>query len=350
MGRFTHEAICVDEQDKRLYLTEDNGTGCFYRFTPTTWPDLSAGLLEAMIVDNAGNVTWATVPDPSGATPTQNQVPGATRFQRGEGSWFDEGVAYFVATTPSRLYALHVKEQLLEIVYDGSALGLQAELTGIDNVTVHPKSGDVFVAEDQFTDPTLDVGLITADRVAARFLTASGPQHVNSELTGPSFDPSGTRFYIASQRANTVGAIYEITGPFRQARPVVVATPTPTPTATVTVVPTPPVTDTRRPAVTLRVLGTGTVKAVRRKGLPLAIRSDEDVKLEITLRRRKRNGSPGAVLGGRKRGLKANTELQLKLKVTGELPRRRSVPVMVTVEATDAAGNTRALERNLRLR
>lgn len=344
MGRFTHEAVCVDENNQRLYLTEDNATGCFYRFTPTKWEDLSAGLLEAMIVDLDGRVTWATVADPTGATPTQSQVPGAARFARGEGTWFDNGIVYFVTTTQSRLYAYHVEEQLIEIIYDGSALGLQAELTGIDNVTVHPKSGDVFVSEDQFTDDTLDVGLITADRMAARFLTAGGPQHAGSELTGPSFDPSGTRLYIASQRANLTGAIYEISGPFRQARPVIVAGPTATPTATSAPA------DTRRPAVSLRVLGTGTVKAVRRKGLPLSISSSEDVRLAITLRRRKRNGAPGAVLARRTRSLKANTDLRLKLKVSADLPRRQSVPVVVSVRATDAAGNTRALARNLRLR
>jgi hypothetical protein len=350
MGRFTHEAVCVDAANRRLYLTEDHGTGCFYRFTPTAYPDLSAGLLEAMLVDEAGRVTWAAVPDPTGATPTQSQVPGAARFQRGEGTWFDEGVVYFVATTPARLYALHVEEQLLEIVYDGSALGLQAELTGIDNVTVHPKSGDVFVSEDQFTDATLDVGLITADRVAARFLTASGAQHDGSELTGPSFDPSGTRLYIASQRANGVGAIYEVQGPFRQERPAEVVTPTPTPGST-----PPPSTpggeaDTRRPKVDVRVLGTGTVKAVRRSGLPLAIRADEDVRLEITLRRRKRTGRAGALLARRSRRLKAGKRLKLRLAVVGELPKRQSVPVVVTVRATDKSGNTRTIRRNLRLR
>ena len=333
MGRFSHEAVCVDAANKRLYLTEDTGDGCFYRFTPKTYPDLAEGQLDVMLVDRAGKVTWAPVPDPAGATPTRSQVPGAAKFARGEGTWFDQGVVYFVTTTEARLYALHIEEQLLEVVYDGSALGLQAELTGIDNVTVHPKSGDVFVAEDENTDATLDVGIITPDRVVARFITASGPQHDASELTGPSFDPSGTRLYIASQRANGLGSVYEISGPFRQKRPGGGTS----------------LDDTRRPGVNLRVLGKAKVAGVRRAGLPLAIRADEDVRLEVTLRRRRARGA-GPVIARAQRQLKAGKRARLRLKVTRALPEGRSVPIVVSVKATDAAGNVRTLKRNLRLR
>jgi secreted PhoX family phosphatase len=48
---------------------------------------------------------------------------------------------------------------------------------------------------------------------------------LGSELTGVTFDPSGARMFVASQRAFVEseleagpGAIYEITGPFRGAR------------------------------------------------------------------------------------------------------------------------------------
>ena len=46
-GAFQHEAAAVDRVGRRVYLTEDNPTGGFYRFTPSAYPDLSAGLLEA---------------------------------------------------------------------------------------------------------------------------------------------------------------------------------------------------------------------------------------------------------------------------------------------------------------
>src|SRR5688500_13119860 len=61
MGVFSHEAASVDTERECVYLTEDEGDGCFYRFTPTEYPDLSAGLLEVAVVDGAGAVTWVEV-------------------------------------------------------------------------------------------------------------------------------------------------------------------------------------------------------------------------------------------------------------------------------------------------
>ncbi len=39
-----------------------------------------------------------------------------------------------------------------------------------------------------------------------------------SEITGPAFDPSGTRLYFSSQRGGEEGRglTYEITGPFHE--------------------------------------------------------------------------------------------------------------------------------------
>ncbi len=348
MGRFSHEAVCVDEADKRLYLTEDTADGCFYRFTPTAYPDLAAGLLEVMSVDEAGKVTWTRIADPAGTTPTRLQVPVAAKFQRGEGTWFDEGIAYFVTTTQARLYAYHTREQLLELIYDGSALGLGAELTGIDNVTVHPKSGDIFVSEDENTDSTLDLGLITPERVASRFLTASGVNHEASELTGPSFDPSGTRLYIASQRAGVTGAIYEITGPFRQQRP---AGSPGAPGTSMT-----PARDRRAPRVTLRVLGLQTLTQLRRRGTPISLRADEACTVEVVLRvsRKSSTALKGVTLARRRRRLAAGRTVTLRLRPSSalgaRLRARKTLPVVLEVRATDAAGNTRKLVRRVRLR
>jgi hypothetical protein len=56
------------------------------------------------------------------------------------------------------------------------------------------------------------------------FLSVTGPEHRGSELTGVTFDPTGSRMYVASQRAFPKsdlepgpGAIYEISGPFGRA-------------------------------------------------------------------------------------------------------------------------------------
>ena len=40
--------------------------------------------------------------------------------------------------------------------------------------------------------------------------------HKKSEITGPAFDPSGTRLYFSSQRGKNgfTGITFEVTGPF----------------------------------------------------------------------------------------------------------------------------------------
>ena len=46
MGSFNHEAAAVDPVNEYIYLTEDVPTGKLYRFSPTSYPDLSSGTLE----------------------------------------------------------------------------------------------------------------------------------------------------------------------------------------------------------------------------------------------------------------------------------------------------------------
>ena len=62
MGRFSHEAAAV-AADGRVYLTEDQWGGGFYRFTPDSPEDLSSGTLEiATGAGPVGPVTWVPVP------------------------------------------------------------------------------------------------------------------------------------------------------------------------------------------------------------------------------------------------------------------------------------------------
>ncbi len=90
------------------------------------------------------------------------------------------------------------------------------------NVTVS-RSGDILVAED---GGNLEILLITPEpnRVAAPLIRIQGQN--GSEVTGPAFDPSGSRLYFSSQRAGGPspgagpGITYEVSGPFRGAAPV----------------------------------------------------------------------------------------------------------------------------------
>jgi hypothetical protein len=212
MGTFKHEAVCVDPGGKRLYLTEDVGDGGFYRFTPDNYPDCSVGRLEIASVAADGGVRWTRIPDPSAATtPTRKQVA-MTQFKRGEGTWFDGGIVYVATTSDNKIHAYDPATETIEVIYD-QAVG-PGPLTGVDNVTAAP-SGDIYVCEDNGTNE-LDIGILTPEGVVGRFLTATGPQHEQSELTGVCFDPSGKRMYFGAQRSlGGPGALFEVTGPFR---------------------------------------------------------------------------------------------------------------------------------------
>ncbi|MGX1814351.1 PhoX family protein [Streptomyces albidoflavus] len=218
MGRFKHEAAAADPVRKVIYLTEDVFDGCFYRFIPTTWGDLSAGRLEVLRMGSgtSGAVTWAAVPDPSGAaTATRNQVSGAKRFNGGEGCHYADDTCWFTTKGDNRVWRYDAVAQRLDLTYDDSLVtGGAAPLTGVDNVTGN-SSGDLYVAED---GGSMDICLITPDDVVTPFLRIE--RQSASEITGPAFSPDGTRLYFSSQRgtsgSSSGGITYEVTGPFRR--------------------------------------------------------------------------------------------------------------------------------------
>jgi secreted PhoX family phosphatase len=222
MGIFKHEAAAVDRRARRVYMTEDLIDGGLYRYTPERWPDLSAGLLEIARVAGGGRVDWVELPDPSAAREsTRRQVPGSTRFKRGEGIWLDGHTLYVSTTADDRVHAYDTRRERIRVVYDGLA-SPRAPLLRVDQLT-GSRAGEVFVCEDIATDE-IDIGLIERDGSVSRFLSLTGSQHKGSEATGVVFDPSGSRMYFSSQRAFPTsdllpgpGAIYEITGPFRGA-------------------------------------------------------------------------------------------------------------------------------------
>ncbi|MFJ4618163.1 alkaline phosphatase PhoX [Streptomyces sp. NPDC088812] len=216
MGRFKHEAAAADPVRGVVYLTEDVTDGCFYRFRPTTWGDLSAGTLEVLVAGSAtsGPVTWSPVPDPTGAAATRNQVSGAKRFNGGEGCHYADGTCWFTTKGDNRVWRYDAAAQTIDLAYDDSLVTSgTAPLTGVDNVT-GAASGDLFVAED---GGNMEICVITPDDVVAPFLRIDGQSA--SEITGPAFSPDGTRLYFSSQRgtsgSSSGGVTYEVTGPFR---------------------------------------------------------------------------------------------------------------------------------------
>lgn len=227
MGLFVHEAAAVDPLTHQVYQTEDRSDGGFYRFSPADpmlegRPDLGTGTLEIAVVADfaavleggSSAVAWEPIPIPAPTRlqpSTRRQVPGWSHFNGGEGIWYGEGFVYFATKSDHRIWAYETATASLSLVYDRDALGEGAILSEPDNVTVSP-GGDVLVAEDH---GDMQIVAITPDEALVPLVQAVG--HDFSEMTGPVFDPSGTRLYFSSQRGagtSGIGITYEITGPF----------------------------------------------------------------------------------------------------------------------------------------
>ena len=209
MGRFPHEAAAADTANSCIYLTEDRTDGALYRFVPTTWGDLSAGSLQ-VLTRTADVLSWQVVPDPSAAvTPTKDQVPDTVRFNGGEGADMSLGKLIFTTKGDNRVWCYDPVANTLAIVYD-RAVQVNGVLSGVDNVEVSAK-GVIYVAEDgQGTVGGGDMQIVLVRNDGSTFPVVQVTGTTASEITGPAFDPSGTRLYFSSQREP--GRTYEVKG------------------------------------------------------------------------------------------------------------------------------------------
>jgi secreted PhoX family phosphatase len=156
--------------------------------------------------------------------PTRMQVDGAAVFNRAEGIWRDGATIYLSTTNDWRVHAYDIASERVTVVYNGRKPGA-GPLRNVDQMT-GSGAGEVFVCEDPVNARQIDMGVIDAERKMSRFLSVTGPGHRGSELTGVCFDPSGSRFFFASQRASPdkplgpgeqgPGAVYSVSGPFRK--------------------------------------------------------------------------------------------------------------------------------------
>ncbi|HWM09974.1 MAG TPA: alkaline phosphatase PhoX [Solirubrobacteraceae bacterium] len=345
MGSFQHEAVTVDPVREQLYMTEDQGDGGLYRFTPAAYPDLGAGRLEVLLAGGG----WADVPDPAAiAAPTRQQVPGMQRFSGGEGIWFDSDTVYFATKGDNRIWAYDTVAGTLGTIYDLAATP-DAPLSGVDNLTVS-RAGEVFVCED---GGDMEICVIEPGGAVAPFLKLVGEAAVGlegrgNELAGVVFDPSGDRLYLAAQRAYGFGAVYEVTGPFRPGRPPEAPIAAGAPPA--------------GPGLRLKVQRRIGLSALRRKGLKVVIRLEERADVRVALRTddlRRVPGARGSTARPRtvtldRRRLRSKRVISVRLRISAaearRLRRAEDVTLHVAVSVRGPRGFTRVASRRVRLR
>ena len=219
LGTFNHEAAAVAHAAQRVFLTEDQPDGRLYRFTPASYPSLTAGTLEvAQVLDPNGQgpiapgqvrpLAWHVVPNPNPAgsqTATRYQVPSSTPFNGGEGCWYRGALVSFSTKGDNRIWQLDPLANTIRILYD-YATSSTPVLSGVDNV-YSMSCGDVLVAEDP---GNLEIVAVTPGGLALPIVRLVGAP--GSEMTGPALSPDGSRLYFSSQRSP--GKTFEVSGPF----------------------------------------------------------------------------------------------------------------------------------------
>ncbi|MFN4037912.1 MAG: alkaline phosphatase PhoX [Erythrobacter sp.] len=235
MGRFNHEAACVDPITGMVYLTEDRDDGVLYRFVPAVPGDLAkGGRLQAMVVEGLADtrnwqdmtmarrqfypVCWVDLDDveaPKDDLRLRAAAAGAALVARGEGIHMGTDDLFICSTSGGvkqlgqifRLVPGRGKGPCrIELFFESDS---PEQFNFGDNLTVAP-NGHLVVCEDQYTD-VVDNYL--------RGITPEGSAYplarlrMQCELAGACFSPDGRTLFVNAYSPTRTLAI---TGPWER--------------------------------------------------------------------------------------------------------------------------------------
>lgn len=238
LGRFNHEAACVDPRSGIVYLTEDRDDSLLYRFVPKSRGKLAeGGQLQALVVDDpkrsadtrnwnsadwptgkAARVRWIDLDNPESPADDlrlRGAARGAAIFARGEGIHMGAGELFFACTSGGaaklgQIFRLNLGRsgERLELFFESTD---PAQFNYGDNLTVAP-DGQLVVCEDQYT---------AASDNHLRGLTRRGEPYpiarvaIQTEPAGACFSPDGKVLFVNLYRPTKTLAI---TGPWAHLR------------------------------------------------------------------------------------------------------------------------------------
>ena len=233
MGRFNHEAACVDPNQGYVYMTEDRDDSVLYRFLPNESAKLSAGgQLQAMVIDGVTDtrnwdsasmtvgsshpIRWIDVDDveaPKDDLRLRAAVKGASLIARGEGIHMGDGDIFLCSTSGGakklgQIFRLQLgtdqQSAQIELFFESESAD---QFNFGDNLCVAP-NGHIIVCEDQYTK-VVDNHL--------RGITVSGQPYdlgrlnLQTELAGACFSPDGQWLFV---NAYAPTRTFAITGPW----------------------------------------------------------------------------------------------------------------------------------------
>ena len=238
MGRFNHEAACIDPRTGIAYLTEDRGDGLFYRFVPNEKGQLAKGgrlealaFVEADIKDTRNwtevqvskgrqyQVRWVPLSEPESPNDDlrkQGAANGAALFARGEGIFWGKGELFFACTNGGAAkfgqifrYIPAIKEGSSGESASLGVIDLYLESTNPafynygDNITIMP-NGHLLVCEDQYTD-IADNHLRGINGKGQSYMIAKS--RVQTEFAGGCFSPDGSTLFVNMMKPTMTLAI-----------------------------------------------------------------------------------------------------------------------------------------------
>ncbi|MGI5490741.1 alkaline phosphatase PhoX [Microtetraspora malaysiensis] len=209
MGLFRHVGAAFDPSRTAVYLTEGEPDGCFYRFRPADWGDLTTGVLEVMVGGpGPGPVTWRRVPNPAALfEPTREQVEGAKRFAGSGDCHYSGGLCHFATEGDGRVWAYDAENEQITVLHNADS---RSDIGGV--TAGHVRA--LVIAEHG--DGT-EMATLGADGACTPFLRILG--HGGPEVTGPAFSPDGARLYFSARHgggSSAADVTYEVTGRFRR--------------------------------------------------------------------------------------------------------------------------------------
>lgn len=227
MGRFVHEAACVDPRTGIAYLTEDRDDSLLYRFIPNEKGVFAKGgrlealaFVETEIKDTRNwngvqisrgkqhRAKWIPLVNPESPDDDlrkQGAAKGAALFARGEGIFWGKGELYFACTSGGAAkfgqifrYVPAVNEGFSGESDAPGMIDLFLESTNAafynygDNIAVMP-NGHLLVCEDQYTD-IVDNHLRGVNGAGQTYMIAKS--RVQTEMAGACFSPDGSTLFV----------------------------------------------------------------------------------------------------------------------------------------------------------
>lgn len=268
MGRFKHEAVCVDPRTSIVYQTEDQrNLAGYYRFIPDNRSQragslerggrlqaakvkgIDGAMLLAPKLGEEYELEWVDIADPDAAPQGSSSGPylqaraaGALTMSRGEGIWYHQGKAYIVDTSAGRdgqgregrgegcVWVHDLATDRITCIFASNDAVIA---NNPDNITVSPRGGVLLCEDgggvldeygfgerligltdsgDSFVFAKNNVVFSDIEAAAAGKVVAGG-DYRNQEFAGACFDPSGHFLFVNVQ---TPGITFAIWGPWRK--------------------------------------------------------------------------------------------------------------------------------------